>query len=256
MNYEDFKHLEFERLDDSIVIIHINRPDVLNATNAVLHRELKEVWLTVGSDPTAKVALITGRGKAFSAGGDFELLDSIANSYDTVLKVMDEARQIVENMINLDKPIVSAINGVAVGAGLAVALSADISIVGENVTLIDGHLKFGVTAGDHACLIWPMYISISKAKYYLLTGDKLNGIEAERIGLVSKCVKDGSVFDEAITIAQKLNKGNESAIKFTKRSLNHYFRTNWPIFESSLALEMLNFLSDDTRKSISEFKAK
>ncbi len=256
MRYEDYQFLEFERRNETILTVFINRPDVLNATNAILHTELKEIWLTIKNDPTVKVVIVTGRGKAFSAGGDFDLLGEITENYDVAVRILKEAVHIVENMINLDRPIISAINGVAVGAGLAVALSSDISVVGENVNLIDGHLRFGVAAGDHACLIWPLYISMAKAKYYLLTGAKLNGKEAERIGLVSKCVPDNCVLDVAIEIADRLNNGHTLAIEFTKRALNLHLKKDWSILELSTALEMLNFLSDEVKAEVSKLRAR
>jgi enoyl-CoA hydratase len=132
-----------------------------------------------------------------------------------------------------------------VGAGLAVALLADISVIGDEVRLTDGHLRIGFTAGDHAAIIWPLLCGMAKAKYYLLTSDFITGLEAERIGLVSKCVPNSSVLSEALEIADRLARGPQQALRWTKRSMNHWIRAAQPIFESSLALQMLgNFDSD------------
>jgi enoyl-CoA hydratase len=158
---------------------------------------------------------------------------------------MYDARDIVMNIVNCDKPIISAINGVAVGAGLAMALMADISIIGEEVRFTDGHMRIGVTAGDHAAIIWPLLCGMAKAKYYLLTADFIDGREAERIGLVSKCVPLSALLDEALTVADRLGRSPQPALRWTKRTLNHWIRNAQPIFEASLAMEMINFFGPD-----------
>src|SRR5579875_2536464 len=188
MVYEHYEFLRFERKPPGILLVTINRPEVMNATNARLHRELSGVWREIGDDPETRVVVVTGAGDHFSAGGDFELLDEMAGDEAQIACVWREAGDLVYNMINLDKPIISAINGVAVGAGLAVALLADISIIADSARLTDGHIRLGVVAGDHSAIIWPLLCGMAKAKYYLLTSDFIDGKEAERIGLVSLCV--------------------------------------------------------------------
>ena len=138
----------------------------------------------------SKTVLVTGAGKAFSAGGDLELVGKMMADFDTRMRVWKEARDMVYNMINCSKPVVSAINGAAVGAGLVVAILADISIAANSAKLIDGHTKLGVAAGDHAAIIWPLLCGMAKSKYYLMTSEFIDGKEAERIGLVSMCVPD------------------------------------------------------------------
>jgi len=177
-DYSSYEHLLVEKRD-GIAFLTMNRPEVLNATNAKLHNELSRIWLDLGQDPEVRVALITGAGNAFSAGGDFDMIEGSLGNAEAVAQTMQEAGDIVHNMINLDKPVVSAINGVAVGAGLAVALLADISIAAEDARITDGHIRLGVAAGDHAAAVWPLLCSMAKAKYYLLTGDFLDGKEAE-----------------------------------------------------------------------------
>lgn len=164
-----------------------------------------------------------------------------------------EARDLVFNMIDLQKPIISAINGAAVGAGLAVALMADISIASEDAKITDGHVKIGVAAGDHACLLWPLLCGMAKAKFLLMTGDAITGKEAERIGLVSKCVPQAQVLESALELANRLALGSSQAIRFTKRSLNLWMRRD--AFEASLALEMLGFVSE-AQEGVRAFKAK
>ena len=164
VDYSSYQHLLIDK-EDGIAFLTINRPEVLNATNARLHYELSRIWLDIGDDPEVRVALITGAGRAFSAGGDFEMIEKSMGNSEIIANTMKEASDIVYNMIGLDKPVVSAINGVAVGAGLAVALLADISIASEDARFTDGHVRLGVAAGDHACLIWPLLCGMAKAKY-------------------------------------------------------------------------------------------
>jgi enoyl-CoA hydratase len=159
-------------------------------------------------------------------------------------------------MINMDKPVLSAINGVAVGAGLAVALLADISIMSETARLTDGHLRLGVAAGDHAMIIWPLLCGMAKAKYYLLTADFIDGKEAERIGLVSLCAPQEQVLPRALEVAQRLATGSQLAIRWTKRALNNWLRVAGPIFDNSLALEMMGFFTDDVPEGLKAVREK
>ncbi len=161
------------------------------------------------------------------------------------MRILDEARALVYNMLHCSKPIISAINGPAVGAGLVVALLADISIAAENARLADGHVRMGVAAGDHAAIIWPLLCGLAKAKYYLMTSDFLSGREAERIGLVSLAVPDDQLLEKAMAVATDLANGPRQAIRFTKRALNQWPLQAGPIFDHSLALEMLGFFSED-----------
>ena len=240
MDYADYQHLVFERRPNGVVLITINRPEVLNATNDRLHWELTQVWLTLDADTTARVAVVTGAGRAFSAGGDLDMVDANSRDPKRLARTLREASDIVYNMINLDKPVISAINGVAVGAGLVVALLSDISIMSETARLTDGHTRLGVVAGDHAAIIWPLLCGMAKAKYYLLTCDFIDGREAERIGLVSLCVPAAEVLPRAFEVADKLGTGAQQAIRWTKRSLNNWLRMAGPIFDQSIALEMLS----------------
>src|SRR5256886_13209689 len=187
MDYRDYQHLTFERREVGVVLVPINRPEVLNATNDRLHGELTQVWLTLDADETARVAVVTGAGRAFSAGGDLDMVEANSRDPKRLARTVREASDLVYNMINTDKPIISAINGVAVGAGLVVALLADISIISETARFTDGHTKLGVVAGDHAAILWPLLCGMAKAKHYLLTSDFIDGAEAGRNGLGDRC---------------------------------------------------------------------
>ncbi len=255
MDYSEYQNLRFEHRANGVLLLTLDRPPV-NATDERMHWELTEVWKTIEADAAVKVVLVTGAGKAFSAGGDISLLDGLAGNPEAVSRTLREAAALVYNMVNLEKPIVSAINGVAVGAGLAAALMADISIIAEDARFTDGHLRLGVGAGDHAAILWPLLCGMAKAKYYLLTADFIDGKEAERIGLVSKCVPAEQLLPTAEQIADKLAAGPQNALRLTKRALNGWIRMAGPIFENSLAYEMLNFLEPDAREGIAALKEK
>ena len=225
MDYRDYQHLVFERRPNGVVLITLNRPEVLNATNDRLHWELTQVWLTLDADDSARVAVVTGAGRAFSAGGDLDMVEANARDPKRMGRTLREASDIVYNMINLDKPVISAINGVAVGAGLVVALLSDISIISETARFTDGHTKLGVVAGDHAAIVWPLLCGMAKAKYYLLTSDFIDGREAERIGLVSLCVPAAEVHAEGASRWPTSSRpGPSRPSAATKRSLNNWLR--------------------------------
>ena len=152
----------------------------------------------------------------------------MAGDHDRVAHMLSEMSDLVYNIINCEKPVVSAINGAAVGAGTVVALLADISICAEDARLGDGHVKLGVAAGDHAAIVWPLLCGLAKARYYLLTGEMITGAEAERIGLVSKAVPRDQVLDEALRVADTLAAGSQLAIRWTKRALNNWLKMAGP----------------------------
>ena len=255
MNYSDYQHLRFEPKPNGVLLITIDRPP-RNATNAVLHRELAEVWLTVKRDPKVRVPVITGAGRAFSVGGDLQQGLQKLGNIEKHIETGEEALEIVYNMIHLDKPIVSAINGSAAGAGLAVALSADISIVSETAKLSDAHMNIGVASGDHAVMLWPLYCGLPKAKLYLLTADVILGKEAERIGLVSMCKPAAEVLDTALSMADSLGQKPQRAMRWTKRCLNHWLRQAAPMFDLSVAYEGLNFMEPDAKEGFNAFLEK
>jgi enoyl-CoA hydratase len=202
------------------------------------------------------VVLVRSEGKGFCAGGKAELVQEMLESEPARLRVLREARDLVQGMIDCDLPIVSAINGAAVGAGAAVALLADVSIAGHGAKIIDGHTRIGVAAGDHAAVIWPLLCGMARAKYYLLTCAPLSGQEAERIGLVSLAVPDAQLQDKAREVALTLAAGSPTALAFTKRSLNHWLRAAWPAFEHSLALEIMGFGGADAREGLAALQDK
>lgn len=256
MNYSDYEHLLFEHKDNGVLVVTINRPEVMNATNGRLHWELTQIWGTIAADDETNVVVVTGAGKAFSAGGDLTWIEGVVGKPDGIRKIQKEAADIVFNMLALEKPVITAINGVAVGAGLAVALMADISVMSETAKITDGHVKLGVGAGDHAAIIWPILCGMAKAKYYLMTAEFINGVEAERMGLVSLSAPQDEVLPKAMGIADKLAAGSQPAIRGTKSTLNGWMQMAAPIFENSLRMEMLCFLGEDAVEGVAAVKEK
>jgi enoyl-CoA hydratase len=256
MDYSGYSRLLFERRDHGVLLITLNRPETYNAADEVMHAELARVWADVSKDDETRVAVVTGAGKAFSSGGDLAMVERMAGNYDKVTAMLTEMSDLVYNLVNCEKPVVSAINGVAVGAGLVVALLADVSICADDARLGDGHVKLGAVAGDHAAIIWPLLCGMARARYYLLTGEMVTGTEAERIGLVSKSVPRDEVLSEALRVAGTLATGSQMAIRLTKRALNGWLRAAGPLFDQSAAYEMLTFMGEDLREGVTALRAK
>ncbi|MFT7648804.1 MAG: enoyl-CoA hydratase [Candidatus Poriferisodalaceae bacterium] len=254
--FAKYPGLEFERSEPGILLMTINRPEHMNATDAALHNALSRVWLDIDDDDETRVVVVTGKGDAFSAGGDLDWIETMIQNYDGMKVAFKEAGDIVYRMTACSKIIISAINGVAVGAGLAVALMADISIIAEDARFTDGHLRLGVAAGDHANIIWPLLCGLAKAKYYLITSDFIDGKTADQIGLVSKSVPRDELMDEAMKVATKIATGPQDAARWTKRALNLWVTQAAPAFDASLAFEMLNFLGHDAAEGAAAIKEK
>ena len=251
--YAHYKELLIEKKDNGVLLITLNRPDVLNAMTYAMHAELGRIWDDIARDPDTKVAVITGAGRAFCSGND---LNNPEPDLPMVREIMDDAMRIVRGMIECDKPVISAINGAAVGAGLAVAVLADISVCAEDAKLIDGHTTVGTVAGDHGCLLWPMLCGLAKAKFYMFNMEPLTGAEAERIGIVTKAVPTEDVLPTAMEYAGRMADMAQHAIRGTKRAMNGWLRQAMPIFEHSVALEMVDFVDADVYEGRAAFREK
>ncbi len=254
--YAAYDKFLIERPADGILKITFSRPQTYNSVDAETHTQLTYIWRDIDADPTVRTVLVTGAGKAFSAGGDFDLIEKIMDDPALRMQTWKEARDLVYNIINCSKVIVSAINGPAVGAGLVVGLLADISIAGKSGRIVDGHTRLGVAAGDAACIIWPLLCGMAKAKYYLLTCKPISGEEAERIGLVSMCVEDDQLQQTAMEVATEMANGAQSALRWTKYSLNNWLRQAGPTFDTSTALEILGFTGAEAREGLASHQEK
>jgi enoyl-CoA hydratase len=248
--YASFPSLELDRPAPHVLRLTLRAPGRLNAVDAAMHRELAAVWRTIADDDETRAVLVRGADGAFSAGGDLELVLDIANDFSTRVRVFREARDLVYNVIDCPKPIVSAMAGPAVGAGLAVGLLADVSVATPSTRIVDGHTKLGVAAGDHAALVWPLLCGLAKAKYHLLLCEPLDGVEAERIGLVSLCVPEDELEARALAIAERLAAGSQPALRHTKLALNNWLRAAGPAFDASLALEFLDMTGPDVHEGV------
>lgn len=248
--YAQFPGLRIDRPEPGILRIVLDTPGKLNSVDAVKHANLADVWLEIDKDAETRVVVVHGEGGTFSSGGDLDMIREIIADPATRAETFREARDLVYNIINCSKPIVSAVERVAVGAGLATALMADVSVVGRSARIIDGHTKLGVAAGDHAVIIWPLLCGMAKAKYYLMTCEPLTGEEAERIGLVSMAVDDDKVIERAFEVARTLAGGSQQAIRWTKLALNNWLRMAGPAFDASVALEMLGFAGTDVHEGV------
>ena len=247
--YSRYTRLKFDRPHAAVLRITMENGR-MNTTDAALHGELGDIWRDVDRDPSVNAVILTGAGKVFSAGGDFSIIQENIDDFNARARQWKEARDIVYNVINCSKPVVSAMRGVAVGAGLVCGLLADVSIATKDCRIIDGHTRLGVAAGDHAAIIWPLLCGLAKAKYYLLLCDPLLGAEAERIGLVSLAVEDEELDAKAVEVAARLADGAQSAIRWTKYALNNWLRAMGPTFDASLALEFLGFTGPEVKEGL------
>jgi enoyl-CoA hydratase len=253
--YAGYSRLRFDRPHPRVLRVTMDQGK-MNAADDVLHRELGQVWRQVDADRSVNAAILTGAGKHFSAGGDFALIEEMIADFEVRTRVWKEARDLVYNVINCSKPIVSAMRGVAVGAGLVAGLLADISIAARDARIIDGHTRLGVAAGDHAAIIWPLLCGMAKAKYYLLLCEPVLGAEAERLGLVSLAVEDAELDAKAVELATRLAEGAPAAIRWTKYALNNWLRQMGPTFDASLALEFMGFSGPEVREGLASHREK
>lgn len=247
--YARYTRLRFDRPHPKVLRITMDNGK-MNSADDAMHSELADIWRDVDRDPTVNAVILTGAGKMFSAGGDFAMIQSNIDDFTSRTRQWKEAREIVYNVINCSKPVVSAMRGVAVGAGLVCGILADVSIATKTCRIIDGHTRLGVAAGDHAAIIWPLLCGMAKAKYYLMLCEQVLGEEAERIGLISLAVEDDELDAKAVEIAMRFAEGAQSAIRFTKYALNNWLRQAGPIFDASLGLEFLGFSGPEVKEGL------
>jgi enoyl-CoA hydratase len=250
--YEDFTDLKIDRPAPGVLRVTLNRPDKRNALTPAMHLQIEKIWSVIDEDPSVRCAIVTGAGNAFCAGADVGDL-SEAEAPDPARQFFKDFRGgagLVKALIDCKKPIVSAINGSAVGAGLALALLCDVPIAAKQAKLFDGHVRIGVTAGDHAAMIWPLLCGMAKSKYFLLTNEPMTGEQAERNNLVALAVDLEELEQKSIDVAAKIAGSAPTAVRATKHVLNHWLRQAQPIFELSLAMELVNFQGAEAAEAI------
>ncbi len=247
--------IAIEKRDDGVAVCTLNRPERLNSVNATMHRELATLARDIQSDRAVRAAVITGAGRAFCAGGDFSPGGEAMGS--TTGGPMEEARRIVDHMLECEKPLISAVNGYAMGLGATVALLCDVVVAGRSAVFADTHVKMGIGAGDGGQLIWPLLVGVNKAKYFLMSGERVTGEEAERIGLASFLVEDDALMERALSIATTLANGPAQAITASKMAINAWMRSiSSLVTPLSLQLEDACFGSRDNKEAVAAFNEK
>ena len=240
--------------DGPVRIVRLSRPDQLNAINEELHLGLTRLFPQLSADVDARVAVITGEGRAFSAGGDFDLLDRMANDRALRHDVIAEGRELVLNMIRCRVPVVAAVNGPAVGLGCSLIALSDVVYMAESAYLSDPHVTVGLVAADGGPIIWPLHTSLLLAKEYAFTGDRISAQRAADIGLANHVCPDGEVLPAAVAAAHKIAALPRQAVKATKRVLNlHIERAALATIDFAMAAESESFDTPDLRANVDRF---
>ncbi len=253
--YEGYESMRFERLGDVLRVTLANPRNGLNAVDGPMHEELRRLFEVLKTERAARAVVITGSGRAFSAGGDFDWMSGIG--VDDLYELRREGKQIVWNMLDVEIPIIAAVNGPAVGLGATLALLSDVIYMAETATVSDPHVRVGVVAGDGGAVIWPMVLGPARAKRYLMTGDALTAVEAESAGLVNAVVPDDDLGAEALAFARRLAAGAPLAVRYTKMAVNQLVKQSLATaFDYSTALELVTFVSADHAEALRALRAK
>ncbi len=240
--------------DGPVRIVRLSRPEQLNAINEELHLGLTRLFPQLSADADARVAVITGEGRAFSAGGDFDLLDRMAGDRTLRRDVIAEGRELVVNMIRCRLPVVAAVNGPAVGLGCSVIALSDVVYMAESAYLSDPHVTVGLVAADGGPLTWPLHTSLLLAKEYAFTGDRISATRAAEIGLANHVCPDGEVLAAALAAAHKIARLPQQAVEATKRVLNmHVERAVLATIDFAMASESESFDTPDLRANVDRF---
>ena len=259
--FQEFKTLKIEQ-EGRLLLMTLNRPESMNAVNGEMHHELEDIWPMLRRDDSIGAVLLTGAGRSFCAGGDVKFMaNDMAGGQDrsvgeTVNALMHEAKHLVFGMLEVEVPIVAAVHGYALGLGATLALCSDVVIAAEDAVLADSHVGVAMVAGDGGTVIWPLLMPVNTAKYYLMTGDRLTGKEAERLGMVLRAVPADTVHAEARAIAERLANG-PLAVRYTKMAVNKVLRERaTSLIDTSLLLEAASMHSKDFHEATTAFVEK
>lgn len=252
----EFSTLEVERLDRVIRVTIAHPASELNAIDGRLHQDLARLFSYLREEDEARAAILTGRGRAFSAGGDLDWFPSLSG-VARLNELRRNARQLIWDLVDVEIPIVVAINGAAVGLAATIALLCDVIIMADTATISDPHVRVGIVAGDGGTAIWPLLVGPARAKEYLLTGDPLTAAEAEHIGLVNRVVPAAQLQEQALALAQRLAEGAPLAIQYTKAAVNKLIKDALNVsFEFAAAHELVTLMSEDHQEALAAIKEK
>lgn len=254
-DYEGYDAIGFERIGDVLRVTLANPRNKINAVDGDMHAELRRLFAELKGEDVARAIVLTGSGRAFSAGGDFDWMSGTRP--EDLADMRREGKQIVWNLLDVEVPIVAAINGHAIGLGATLALLCDVIFMADGAKLGDPHVQVGIVAGDGGAVAWPLAVGPAVAKRYLLTGDAMTAAEAERLGLVNHVVTGDDIQNEALAFAQRLAQGAPLAVRYTKLAINQLVKQAMnTAFDYSTALEVLTFASEDHREALSALSEK
>jgi len=254
VDYNRYRTLLIEKDADGVAAVTLNRPEKRNAVNREMHQELENVFVDLSNDDEVRAVLLTGAGSAFCAGGDVEGMKTGEFRPTGPAAPFREVRRLIMNLLEVEQPIVAAVNGDGVGLGATIPLFCDVIVMAETARLADNHVRMGLVAGDGGVVIWPWLVGMARAKEYLLTGQWIDGREAERIGLVNYAVPQEQVLPRAMEIARRLAQGAPLAIRWTKFSLNKILRDHVNLaLDSSMFLEAATMSSEDLEEAARAF---
>ena len=256
MDDASFTALRLERVGPVLRVTIDNPASELNTVDERLHHELTALFAALRDEREARAIVLTGSGRAFSAGGDFDWFPELRD-VERLDALRHDARQLINDLLDVELPIVAAVNGPAIGLGASIALLCDVILMADDATIADPHVRVGIVAGDGGAVIWPLAVGPARAKQYLLTGDRLTAQEAERIGLVNRIVPAADLDAEAMAFANRLAAGAPLAVRYTKLAVNKLVKQALNVaFDTSTALELLTFLSDDHQEALRAIREK
>jgi enoyl-CoA hydratase len=258
LDQSNYEVILIEKRDDGVALITLNRPERHNAVGGPMHTELWQLPGDIQDDPDVRVAVITGAGRSFCSGADIQASFGDASRDPALpLGLEGEARNIVDGFLRLDKPVITAVKGYALGLGATVALLGDIVLAGKSIRIGDTHVVVGITAGDGGAVLWPSLVGPQAAKYYLFTGEHVDAETAERLGLVFRVYEDDDLVDEALAMAARIASGAPYAIRTTKRAINRNLeRISQDVMPFSLAVEGLAMKTEDQTEAVTAFAEK
>ncbi len=253
MNYDGYESIVIakrgRRLD-----LTLSNPEMLNAVTARMHRELSTIFSDVALDDDADLVVLTGAGHAFCAGGDIAWMRKMLAAPDGMASIAPESRRIIHSMLDLQKPVICRLNGDAVGLGATLALFCDIIVADATARIGDPHVRLGLVAGDGGAVIWPQLVGYVRAKEFLLTGDLLTAVRAAEIGLVNRAVDASELDAEVDRYAEKLLRGAQQAIRWTKHSVNMGLKQLADsVFDTALAYEVESSMLPDHAEAVAAF---